>query len=112
MTSQNSRFRWLLLVAVFVLINSAGCDGTKVEKISVPRVNDPLVQARVFLKRYASGEPLGSEAALFQSTASDVKRSNKIAGDILELGFEAILKAAPEKRSAIAAELLVKLASE
>ena len=98
----------LLIAAVFVLV-SAGCGGTPVEKISISRSNDPIDQARVWLKRYASGEPLGSEAVLLQSTAKEVARFDKNISAILESGFEAILRSPPSARAAIANELLRKI---
>lgn len=109
LTSQISQLQARFLIAAFFVLVSVGCGGTPVEKISISRSNDPIDQARVWLKRYASGEPIGSEAVLLQSTAEEVGRTDETTGNILRSGFEAILRSPPSERAAVAAELLRKI---
>ena len=86
-----------------------GCGGVKEERIKVSVSNDPLEQPRSLLKRYADGQPLGSEATMFSSMVESVKKSDPKRGEVLETGLKKLQEASAEERASIANELLKQL---
>ncbi|WP_166826883.1 hypothetical protein [Thalassoroseus pseudoceratinae] len=98
-------------MTVFSLSFLPGCGGGVQEKeIEVKASNDPLNEPRAILKRYAEGQPFGSEITSFPDHVANVREIDPERADILEKGI-ADLQAAPAgKRKAIAKELLGKLA--
>jgi hypothetical protein len=94
-----------------LLIGSSliGCGGVKEERIKVSVSNDPLEQPRSLLKRYADGQPLGSEATMFASMIDSVKKTDPKRGEVLEAGLKKLQEATADERASIASELLKQL---
>ena len=67
-----------------------------------------LERAKGILNDYASGAPLGSEAATYEEIITEVRKTDPQKATILEKGF-ADLKRSPQNRSATARALLNKL---
>lgn len=89
-----------------------GCGGegrVKVESIEVSANNDPLNEPRSILKRYADGQPLGSEVTSFDYHVKQVREKDPARADVLEKGFKELQEAAPSARAAKAKELLEKI---
>ena len=87
-----------------------GCGCSPQEKsIEIKPSNDPLLQARAVLERYAAGQPLSSEVSTFPQLIADVRKADPARADILEKGLAEIQKAPANSRPAKAKELLAKL---
>jgi len=84
-----------------------GCSGGKVVTAPV-KEQSGLEQAKVILNDYAKGNPMGSEATMFDEIVEQVRKSDPQKATILEKGF-ADLKKSPGNRSAKAKELLKQL---
>ncbi len=65
-------------------------------------------RAKMLLKNYAAGQPLGSEVSMFPQIVEEAKKTDPDKAAILEKGF-ADLTQNPAKAKQIAAELLSKL---
>lgn len=89
----------------------AGCGtGAKnEEQIVVDVANDPLYQPRQILKRYAEGQPFGSESSMFSNLVDTVRKTDPERADILEKGLKELQAAAPAKRPELAKKLLSEL---
>ncbi len=96
-----------LLTAPF----AAGCGsgGRPEETIEVKTSNDPLTAPRDMLKRYAAGQPLGSEVTGFPFMVEQVRKVDPARADVLEQGLEELQKAPPSARRAKAKEVLAKI---
>jgi hypothetical protein len=98
------------LVVALGLLAGVGCTprapGEKDIEVKAP---DPLAEAHTILKRYADGQPMGSEAASFPKLVEDVKAKDAKKGEILEKGLDELQKAPPGARQGKAKELLKKL---
>ncbi len=102
---------WSRAVGCGLAVWLAGCGptGVKEQDIEVKASNDPLNEPRSVLKRYADGQPLGSEVTTFPYMVEQVKKADPQRGEVLEKGLADIQKS-PAERSAKAKELLKKLA--
>ncbi len=67
-----------------------------------------LERAKVILNDYASGVPMGSEAATYEEVVAEVRKTDPQKATILEKGFSD-LKRSPQNRSATARALLKQL---
>ena len=105
------RFHFLftgLLLSAFAL----GCSKpVKEENIEVKASNDPLEQPRVILKRYAEGQPLGSESTSFAYMVEQVRKVDPQRAEVLERGF-ADLQNSKTGLKAKAKDLLAKIAPQ
>ena len=98
---------WLGVGIVFMaLLGLCGC-GSNSPPVQV-QPQSGLERAKGILNDYASGVPMGSEAATFEEVVAEVRKTDPEKATILEKGF-ADLKRAPGNRSATARELLKKL---
>ena len=91
---------------------AAGCGGegrVKEADIEIKVAMSPLDQAISFLNRYAQGNPLGSEASMFEDVVKRVRETDAAKADILEKGFADIQKASPAQRRSIAAALIKRV---
>lgn len=99
----------LFLVAAGLL--PAGCGSSlKEEEIPVKAANDPLFEPRSILKRYAEGQPLGSEVEGFPALVENVRKVDPERADILKKGLDEIVKAPASARAGKAKALQAKLA--
>lgn len=113
---RNNRCRFLshlglggLVCGLLLATCMVGCGGVKEERIKVSVSNDPLEQPRSLLKRYADGQPLGSEATMFANMIDFVKKTDPKRGEVLEAGLKKLQEATAEERASIANELLKQL---
>jgi len=105
-----SRFFAAGLLAVFALLIFVGCnDGVREEVIEIRPAVDPLATVKSILQRYERGEPLGSEAASFDSVVADVKKTDPEKAKMVDEGLKRILQAEPQQRAEASAELLKKI---
>jgi hypothetical protein len=87
-----------------------GCSpGVREESIEVKASNDPLTVPRTILKRYADGEPIGSESTSFPKLVEDVRKVDATRADVLEKGLADLQKAGAGARPEMAKGLLAKL---
>ncbi|MCC6421576.1 MAG: hypothetical protein IT429_25435 [Gemmataceae bacterium] len=93
-----------LLLAGFV----AGC-GQREQDIQIKVPSDPLAEPRAILQRYASGQPMGSEATSFPTLVANVRKVDPAQADILDKGFKDLQKAPAASRAALAKDLQSKL---
>lgn len=101
------RFRFLTL-GVFFLVLTLGCGFAK-KKAEIEVKEDPLVNARAVLERYANGQPMTSEVTSFPKMVEDVRAVDAAKASILEKGLEDLKKASASARAAKAKELLSQL---
>jgi hypothetical protein len=101
----------ILLVGLTAIATAAGCSqgGVKEQEIQVSEANDPLHEPRSILKRYAEGQPLGSEVNSFPALVDNVRKTDPGRADVLDKGLKDIQHAAPGERAAKAKDLLQKL---
>lgn len=81
----------------------------KEELIVIPKLVQPIDEARSLLNRYANGSPIGSEGEGLITIAEEVAKSDPSLGNSLKTGFKMLLDASPSERSRIAKELLKQL---
>lgn len=60
-------------------------------------------------RRYANGEPMGSEVTSFEEMLKKVREADPTNGELLARGLDSIQKSEPRRRAEIAKELLRKL---
>src|SRR5436309_1409867 len=98
---------WLGVGIIFVtLLGLCGC-GSKPPPVVV-QPQSGLERAKGILNDYASGVPLGSEAATFEEIVAEVRQTDQQKATILEKGF-ADLKRSPQNLSGKARALLKQL---
>lgn len=99
------------LLALALGLLQAGCgNALKEEDIVVKAANDPLHEPRNILKRYAEGQPLGSEVAGFDALVANVRKVDPERAEVLKKGLDEIVKAPASARAAKARALQAKLA--
>ena len=97
---------WLALGIIFVaLLGHSGC--RKAPPVEI-QPQSGLERAKGILNDYASGAPLGSEAATFEEIVAEVRQTDEQKATILEKGF-ADLKRSPQNLSGKARALLKQL---
>jgi hypothetical protein len=103
--------RFCYVASAFILgAVLVGCSsGVREETIEVKASNDPLNAPRSILKRYADGQPLGSESTSFPKLVEDVRKIDPARADVLEKGLADIQKAGAGARPELAKTLLSKL---
>jgi hypothetical protein len=94
----------LLAATLFVGCNSK----VKEEQIEIKPQVSPVEPIKSVLKRYANGEPMGSEATSFDGLVAELRKTDATKADIAAQAFADIQKT-PAKRAAIAKETLKKL---
>ena len=99
------RARLAVGIIVVLLVGLCGCG--KEAPVAV-QPQSGLEQAKVILKDYANGVPMGSEQITFEEIVEEVRKSDPQKATILEKGF-ADLKRSPQNRSGIARGLLKQL---
>ena len=100
-----------LTLSVCSLTLALGCGGgVQEQEIEVKASNDPLHEPRSILKRYAAGQPIGSEITSFPDHVANVRAIDPDRADVLEKGIAEIQAAPAGQRKVIAQELLGKLA--
>lgn len=92
-------------IVLVALVGLCGCG--KDTPVAV-QPQSGLEQAKVILKDYANGVPMGSEQMTFEEIVEEVRKSDPQKATILEKGF-ADLKRSPQNRSGIARTLLKQL---
>jgi hypothetical protein len=100
---------FIICMATLVGFSVFGCGAPKGTEIQVNPANDPLDQPRAVLKRYAAGEPMGSEATSFEYMVNEVRKQDTKRADILEKGLKEI-QDNPKQAKAKAKALLDQLA--
>jgi hypothetical protein len=99
-----------LAVVSFAGIFVIGCGGSgtpQVKQVEVPMPTG-VERAKLLLKQYAQGQPLGSEVEEFPQIIEEAKKADPQKGAILEQGLNNI-RTNPNQRVKIAEELLQKL---
>jgi len=77
---------WLGVGIIFIaLLGLCGC-GRKPPPVQV-QPQSGVEQAKVILNDYASGVPMGSEAATFEEVVAEVRKTDPQKATILEKGF-------------------------
>ncbi len=100
-----------LTLSACSLTFALGCGGgVQEQEIEVKASNDPLHEPRSILKRYAEGQPIGSEITSFPDHVANVRAIDPDRADVLEKGIAELQAAPAAKRKAIAKELLGKIA--
>ena len=98
---------WLGVGIVFIaILGLCGC-GSNSPPVEV-QPQSGLERAKGILNDYASGVPLGSEAATFEEIVAEVRQTDPQKATILEKGF-ADLKRSPQNLSGKARALLKQL---
>ena len=98
-----------LIVLPVALLSLGGCmEGGKQQRTYNVKQQSSLDKAKVLLKGYANGAPLGSEGDDFPSIVEGVRKEAPAKADMLEQGFANIRKN-PGTRAAVAKSLLPKL---
>ena len=100
------RARLAVGIVMMALLGACGCGSTAPPVVVQPQSG--LERAKGILNDYASGVPLGSEAATFEEIVAEVRKTDAQKATILEKGF-ADLKRSPQNRSGKARELLKQL---
>ena len=78
--------QWLALAIIFLaFLGLCGC-GRSSPPVQV-QPQSGLEQAKVILNDYASGVPMGSEAATFEDVVAEVRKTDQQKATILEKGF-------------------------
>lgn len=108
MRSLSSSIRTTLLG--LAVLTAVGCGGAKQEDIPI-KVNDPMVQVKSTLERYAKGSPLGSEVTSFEFMINEVRKVDAAKADTLKAGLDEIQKVKGSP-AAKAKELMKKLGIE
>ena len=100
--------RALLGVGIFcvALLAPSGC-GLRSPKVEI-QPQSGLERAKGILNDYASGAPMGSEAATFEEIVAEVRKIDPQKATILEKGF-ADLKRSPQNLGGKARALLKQL---
>ena len=100
--------RALLGVGIFCmgLLAPCGC-GLRSPKVEI-QPQSGLERAKGILNDYASGAPMGSEAATFEEIVAEVRKTDPQKATILEKGF-ADLKRSPQNLGGKARALLKQL---
>jgi len=100
-----------VLAALAVAMTTLGCGGgtVKEQTIEVKTSSDPMSRVTPILQRYASGQPMSSEATTFPKLVEDVRKVDPAKAQVLETGLAELQKASPQARPAMAKELLRKL---
>jgi hypothetical protein len=101
--------RGVLIASLAWLAFGAGCGGVREEIIVTKPENDPLYEPRQLLQRYADGQRMGSEATTFPSLVEKVRATDPATADLLQKGFDDLVKAPQSARRAKAKELLGKI---
>jgi len=96
------------LICLLLMVVTIGCGGGVQEKVYELKGQSSLRQARSTLQRYASGQPLGSEAEGFDRLVENVRETNPAEADVLQKAF-AEITAKPASRASIAKKALEKL---
>src|SRR5262245_39441616 len=96
---------WLGIVFI-ALLAPCGC-GKRSPPVEI-QPQSGLERAKVILNDYASGAPMGSEAATFEEVVAEVRKSDPQKATILEKGF-ADLKRSPQNPRDKARALLKQL---
>ncbi len=101
--------RFLLLFGLALPLGVlTGCgEGQTRQTIQIPAA-DPLAEAKAILNNYVRGMPVTSEATSFPILINRVKEKDPARGDLLEKGFQEILKSR-KNPGPKARELLKKL---
>jgi hypothetical protein len=96
------------IVGILVITASLSACGAPGEK-AVP-LNNPqgIEEAKIFLKRYADGQPMASEVSAFPQILEQVRKADPAKADMLQKGFDE-MKKSPGSLKAKAKELLGKL---
>ncbi|MCS6865041.1 MAG: hypothetical protein RMJ56_13535 [Gemmataceae bacterium] len=84
-----------VILLTFLLGLAVGCGPPGRVEERVIEVKPPpsqLEQAKQYLKNYANGQPLGSEAAGFTQLVESVRRDDPKRAEILEKGFADLQK--------------------
>jgi len=98
---------WLGVGIVFMALPGlCGCGGNSPPVQVQPQSG--LERAKGILNDYASGVPMGSEAATFEEVVAEVRKTDQQKATILEKGF-ADLKRSPQNLSGKARALLKQL---
>ncbi len=105
-----NRFRIALALSVSLAL-LVGCKGEKIQSktIEIPIQKSALEEAQTLFKRYADGQPMGSEAAGFDDLVKRVKAQDAAMGEILEKGCAEMLKAPAKGQKAKGTEVYKKL---
>lgn len=71
---------------------AGGCGNGKapVRTYTIAKAPDPLDEVRALLKRYADGQPVGSEVTSYGDLVARVRVEDGARADVLEAGLEAI----------------------
>ena len=96
---------WLGIVSM-ALLALCGC-GSNSSRVEI-QPQSGLERARQILNDYASGVPLGSEAATFEEVVAEVRKTDPQKATILQKGF-ADLKRSPQNLRDKARALLKQL---
>jgi hypothetical protein len=98
---------WLGIGIIFVtLVGLCGCGSNSPPVVVQPQSG--LERAKAILNDYASGVPMGSEAATFEEVVAEVRKTEPQKATILEKGF-ADLKRSPQNPRDKARALLKQL---
>ena len=102
-------FGLIVFLAPSLSFTGCGGGGVREEVIEIRPAVDHLATVKSILQRYARGEPMGSEAATFDSVVAEVEKVNPEQAKIVDEGLKNILTAAPETRAEASAALLKKI---
>jgi hypothetical protein len=105
-----NRFRISLALSLSLAL-FVGCKGEKIQPktIDIPVTKSALEEAQTLFKRYADGQPIGSEAAGFDNLVKRVKEQDAAMGEILEKGCAELIKTPAKGQKAKATEVYKKL---
>src|SRR6184192_1638587 len=93
-------------IVCMALLGLCGCE-SKPPPVEI-QPQSGLERAKAILNDYASGVPMGSEAATFEEVVAEVRKTDPQKATILEKGF-ADLKRSPQNLSGKARALLKQL---
>jgi hypothetical protein len=99
--------RVLAGLALAGLIAGCGPGRVKEENIEIPP-QDPMIQVKTTLDRYAAGQPVTSEVTSFDYMVEEVRKVDPAKADILKAGLDDIKKTKGSP-AAKAKELIRKL---
>jgi hypothetical protein len=95
-----------LVIVFMALFGLCGCGSSPPPVVVQPQSG--LERAKGILNDYASGVPMGSEAATFEEVVAEVRQTDPNKATILEKGF-ADLKRSPQNLKGKASALLKQL---
>ena len=98
-----------LVAGLALAVTALGCGGGTVKEQVIKVPSNPMGEATSILERYASGQPMSSEAASFPKLVEDLRKADPAKAQVLETGLAELQKVAPQARPAKAKELLKKL---